>query len=177
MAAVLIFGAPACMALLLAIRKSGWRKLLAWAVFGLMVLPAAAQISEMCFLPVGRAWRTAVKMPCAIAWFVGILILLVWALIAMSGTFQGDGRIALSLLQAAGIAAAGLFFLWIIFWCMFMGAAWAGDDSDIEWRGRLVVRESVWLDDDVHYTRYGPFVRGTTALEYTENFETWEEER
>lgn len=147
---------PPLAALLLALKASGKRKLLAWGIFALLVMPlAVGGVGGLLLSANGLAWRSCVKLPVGMAYVAGVLALLVWVGVFVWRIETVGRRILIPALALVALAVGwyGLLF----------SAIWAGRDRLTEYNGQTAVAEQTWMDWD-YYAYHGPLVRGETAL-------------
>lgn len=153
---ICIFLIPPLAALLLALKASGKKKLLAWGIFALLALPLAVGGAGGLLLSAnGLAWRSCVKLPVGLAYVAGILALLVWL-----GVFVWRIR---TVGRCVIVAAMGLLALAVGWYGLLFSAIWAGRDRLTEYKGQTAVAEQTWTDWD-YYAYHGPLVRGEEAL-------------
>ncbi|MCI9443602.1 MAG: hypothetical protein HFF69_02640 [Oscillospiraceae bacterium] len=150
--------------LALAVRASSRRRIIAWAVFGFLAAPVLiAGIGGMVLASGGLAWRSCVKLPCALAYVAGILILtaqagaFLWKLIeGWKPAARGAGRFAILAVTAILLLAVGWYGL-------LFGAIWAGGDREAVVKGERMVMEYAWMDQD-YYAYHSPLTRGSERL-------------
>lgn len=161
---ICILFAPLLIALFVALKASGRKKVLAWCVFALLALPLLVGGAGGWLLSLrGLAWRSGVKLPVGFAYAAGVLALLVWAGAALwrdtgwwRSAVRSVGRCAILLVGGFLILAAGWY-------CLLFAAIWAGGDMVTEYDGQTAVAEQTWMDWD-YYAYHGPLVRGEDAL-------------
>ena len=124
-----IFFLPAILTLVITLKATGWKRLLSWGHFALLVLPLAiAGGGGMILSAQGLSWRSCVKLPCGFAYVAGVTLLLLqaaaflWRKIAWwRPVARGVGRCA--------IFAAGAFLCLTLTWYgLIFSAIWAGRD-------------------------------------------------
>ena len=157
-AVICIFSLPSLISLLIALKASGKKRILAWSVFALLALPlAVGGAGGLLLSSNGLAWRSCVKLPVGFAYVAGVLALLVWA-----GVFlwrQIEWRIG----RGVVLLAAGFLVLAVGWYGLLFSAIWAGGDRVTEYNGQTAVAEHVWMDVD-YYAYHGALVRGKDML-------------
>lgn len=155
---ICIFFVPLALALLLALKTSGKRKLLVWGVFTLLTLPLTIGGLGGWMLSLrGLAWRSCVKLPVGLAYAAGVMALLVWA-----GVFLWR-RIKWWAGQGIVLLAVGFLVLAVGWYGLLFSGIWAGSDRVMEYKGQTAVEEAEWMDWH-YYAYHGPLVRGREAL-------------
>ena len=159
-----IFFLPAILTLVITLKATGWKRLLSWGHFALLVLPLAiAGGGGMILSAQGLSWRSCVKLPCGFAYVAGVTLLLLqaaaflWRKIAWWRPMaRGFGRCA--------IFAAGAFLCLTLTWYgLIFPAIWAGRARVETFKGRPAVAEQTWTDWDV-YAYHSPLIRGAARL-------------
>lgn len=167
-----ILSVPLLIALLLACKTSGKKKILAWGVFALLALPLAVGGLGGWLLSLrGLAWRSGVKLTVGFAYVAGVLTLLLWAAIALSERLHDRRTVAGCVGACAAMLASVLLCLAVGWYGLLFSAVWAGRDRTAEYYGQTVVAEQTWTDWD-YYACHGPLVRGKAALGHS-----WEDHR
>ncbi len=158
-----IISVPPFIALLIALKTSGKKRILAWSIFALLALPlVVGGAGGLLLSAYGLAWRSCVKLPVGFAYVAGLLALLVWRGIEEWQTAaQGIGLI--EILPGVGFLVVTLGWLG-----MFFALAWAGGDLVTEYNGQTAVAEQTWMDWD-YYAYHGELVRGNEVLGYSYN--------
>ena len=161
---ICIVFAPLLIALLVALKASGRKRVLAWCVFALLALPLSVGGAGGWLLSLrGLAWRSGVKLTVGFAYVAGVLALLVWAGAAL---WRDAGRwrpVARSIGRCAVLLVDGFLVLVVGWYGMLFAAIWAGGDMVTEYNGQAAVAEQTWMDWD-YYAYHGPLVRGEDAL-------------
>ncbi len=160
-----MFLIPAISVALIALRASGWKRLLAWCHFALLALPLViAGGGGMILSARGLAWRSCVKLPCGFAYAAGLtLLLLRAALFLWRKTIRW--RPAARGLGRCAVLAAGIFLGLVLSWYgLLFSAIWAGRDQVQTFEGQTVVAERSWTDWDL-YAYHSLLVRGADRLD------------
>lgn len=159
---VLLFAAaPAALALAIALKTSKRKKITAWIDFALLATPLViGGGGTIMFSAYGLAWRTAVKGPCVFVYCAGLAVLLLWAYIYLFRQVGGSKSLLNFLLS---MLILGVFAL-IGFWYMLFGAAWMGNDCEVETSGGTMVKDCGFMCDVDYYAYHGPLVRGAELL-------------
>lgn len=169
---VCIFFALPLIALLIALKTSGKKRILAWCIFALLAMPlAVGWAGGMILSAYGLAWRSSVKLPVGMAYVAGLLALLVWALVFLWRQIENWRDVAREIGRMVILLGGGFLVLLLGWWDMFFAAVWAGSDQVVEYKGQTAVEEEGWMD--WHYYEYhGPLVRGKEAVGHS-----WEDNR
>lgn len=162
MPVVLFFAAaPAALALAIALKTSGRKKIAAWIDFTLLAVPLAIGGGGAAALSAyGLAWRTVVKMPCVLVYCAGLLALFLWAYLYVFRQTGGKESVVgflFSMLILGLFALVGVGYL-------FLGTAWAGNDCEVIKDGGTLVEECGFMCDVDYYDYHGPLVRGREVL-------------
>lgn len=159
---VLFFAtAPAALALAIALKTPGRKRIAAWIDFALLATPLAVGGGGTAVLAAWElAWRTAVKELCVFVYCVGLLVLFLWAFIYVSRNI-GGGESVLGFLFSVLVL---VLFAFMGFWYLFAGAAWMGNDCEVTTGGEILVEERGFMCDVYYFTYHGPLVRGREIL-------------
>ena len=169
---ICIIFAPLLIALLVALKASGRKRVLAWCVFALLALPLSVGGAGGWLLSLrGLAWRSGVKLPVGFAYVAGVLALLVWAGAALWRDTGWWRPVARSIGRCAVLLVGGFLVLVVGWYGMLFAAIWAGGDMVTEYNGQAAVAEQTWMDWD-YYAYHGPLVRGKDVLGHS-----WEDSR
>ena len=164
-----ILAIPLLAALLLALKASGKKRILAWCIFALLALPLAVGGGGGLLLSAyGLAWRSCVKLPVGFAYVAGILALLVWAGVFLCREVEWWRPVTRAVGRCFIFAATGLLVLAVGWYGLLFSAIWAGSDWVTEYNGQTAVAEQNWMDWD-YYEYHGPLVRGEKALGHSYN--------
>lgn len=164
-----ILAIPLLAALLIALKTSGKKRILAWSIFALLALPlAVGGAGGLLLSAYGLAWRSCVKLPVGFAYVAGILALLVWAGVFLWREVEWWRPVTRAVGRCFIFAATGLLVLAVGWYGLLFSAIWAGSDRVTEYNGQTVVAEQNWMDWD-YYEYHGPLVRGEKALGHSYN--------
>lgn len=167
-----IFVLPPFIALFAARKASGKKRLLAWGIFALLVLPLLIAGGGGWLLSrSGLAWRSCVKLPCGLAFVAGVLALLLWGAIALAKRLEAWRPVAGPLLACAVVPAAALLCIVVGWYGLLFTAIWSGGDREVTVRGERMVMEQAWMDQD-YYAYHGPLTRGSRRI-----YGSWELDR
>lgn len=159
-----IISVPPLIALLIALKTSGKKRILAWGIFALMALPlAVGEAGGLLLAAYGLAWRSCVKLPVGFAYVAGILALLVWAGVFLWREVEWWRPVTRAVGRCFIFAATGLLVLAAGWYGLLFSAIWAGSDRVTEYNGQTVVAEQTFMNRD-YYACHGPLVRGRDIL-------------
>lgn len=165
----LILIVPAGISLSLAVRLSGWKRWAAWGNFALLALPVlVGGTGGMLLSAGGLAWRSCVKLPCALSYVAGILMLLVWAGEFLWRQIAWWKPVIREIGHCVILAAVALLLLVLGWYGLLFGAIWAGSDREVVIREERMVEEQSWMDWD-YYAYHGPLTRGSKRI-----YSSWE---
>lgn len=166
---ICIFVVLPFVSLLLAIKTSGKKKILAWGVFALLALPlAVGGAGGLLLAAYGLAWRSCVKLPVGFTYVAGISALLVWAGVFLWRQIEDWRTVVREIGRMAILLGTGFLVIVLGWFCMFCAAVWAGSDRVTEYNGQVAVAEQTWTDWD-YYAYHGELVRGNEVLGYSYN--------
>lgn len=166
---VCIFFALPLIALLIALKTSGKKRILAWCIFALLALPLAVGWAGGLLLSAyGLAWRSCVKLPVGFAYVAGLLALLVWALVFLWRQIENWRAVVREIGRMVILLGGGFLILAVGWYGLLFSAIWAGSDRVMEYKGQTAVEEQVWMDWD-YYAYHGELVRGNEVLGYSYN--------
>lgn len=157
---IMMMVVPTGIALTLAVRSSGWKKIAAWIDFGFLALMLLVGCVGGAVLGAfGLAWRSCIKAVCGLLFVAGVLILMVWAAAFVWRSIawwkpvtRFFGHCVIAIVSVVFLVMAGWYGL-------LFAAIWAGDDHVTEIDGRVLVVEQSWMDWE-YYAYHGPLVRG-----------------
>lgn len=166
---ICIFVVLPFVSLLLAIKTSGKKKILAWGVFALLALPlAVGGAGGLLLAAYGLAWRSCVKLPVGFTYVAGISALLVWAGVFLWRQIEDWRTVVREIGRMAILLGTGFLVIVLGWFCMFCAAVWAGSDRVTEYNGQVAVAEQTWTDWD-YYAYHGGLVRGNEVLGHSYN--------
>lgn len=166
---ICIFVVLPFVSLLLAIKTSGKKKILAWGVFALLALPlAVGGAGGLLLAAYGLAWRSCVKLPVGFTYVAGISALLVWAGVFLWRQIEDWRTVVREIGRMAILLGTGFLVIVLGWFCMFCAAVWAGSDRMTEYNGQMAVAEQTWTDWD-YYAYHGGLVRGNEVLGHSCN--------
>lgn len=164
-----ILAIPLLAALLLALKTSGKKRILAWCIFALLALPlAVGGAGGLLLSAYGLAWRSCVKLPVGFTYVAGVLALLVWALVFLWRQIENWRAVIREIGRMAILLGGGFLILVVGWYGLLFSAIWAGSDWVTEYNGQTAVAEQNWMDWD-YYEYHGPLVRGEKALGHSYN--------
>lgn len=166
---VCIFFALPLIALLIALKTSGKKRILAWCIFALLALPLAVGWAGGLLLSAyGLAWRSSVKLPVGMAYVAGLLALLVWACLFLWRQIENWRDVAREIGRMVILLGGGFVILAVGWYGLLFSAIWAGSDQVTEYNRQAAVAEQNWMDWD-YYAYHGELVRGKEALRHSYN--------